>query len=211
VSIDELFGRTPNASLEALCLSLENCMQEFHAKKPKEPGLARAELVSGWGRHIAPKLVHCAVERLIRKKRLEQADNYLRLPGFSNRSHQDAHSDARQALLQAYTRFRSTPPNIGELIRQLGLSEASAEAALKDLCQAGELVRVSKEIYYLTAEAERLRCDTVAWLKKNRTITPAQFREMSGLSRKYAVALLEYFDRIKTTMRVGDERCLRRE
>lgn len=197
-------------ALEALCSSCEKHMREFHEKNPDAPGLTRAELLSGWGGGLSPKLVHFTAERLIREARLENAGDALRLAGHVPAARDNAGENIRRMLLEAYAQAKGAPPNAGELMRRLELAEPEAEAALKNLCLSGELVRVSKELYYIAPELERLRADTVAWLKEHETITPAEFREMSGLSRKYAVALLEYFDRVKTTMRVGDERRLRR-
>jgi selenocysteine-specific elongation factor len=50
----------------------------------------------------------------------------------------------------------------------------------------------------------------VAYLQETGEITPPQFRELTGLSRKYMIPLLEYFDQEKLTIRVGDKRVLRK-
>lgn len=196
-------------SLDPLCTSCETHIRNVHANNPDAMGLTRAELLSGWGNKLPLKLVHFVVERLIRKARLERTGDVLRIAGHTPTT-PGVKENARQILLEAYTRAKSTPPNAGEVVRELGLTEKDAEAALKALCETKDLVRVSRELYYCTAELERLSADTVTWLKAHDTITPAQFRNLTGLSRKYAIALLEYFDRVKITMRVGDERRLRR-
>ena len=197
-------------ALEHLCLSCEKHMRDFHEANPAILGATRAELLSGWGGKLAPKLVHFTIERLLRTKRLEQTSGMLHLAGREPAKCGRGLETARRALHDAYAKAKSAPPNIGELIREYGLSQADAENALKELCASGELIRVSRELYYIAPELERLRMTVVTWLKEHDEITPAQFRELTGLSRKYVIALLEYFDRVKTTMRVGDARRLRR-
>ena len=70
----------------------------------------------------------------------------------------------------------------------------------------GRLVRVSQDLTYSAAQLDELRRRLAAWFEKKPAMTVADFRELSGASRKYAVPLLEHSDRIGWTMRVGDER-----
>ncbi len=83
-------------------------------------------------------------------------------------------------------------------------SEAPEVAALGFFL--GRLVRVSQELTYSAAQMDELRRRLAAWFEKHPALTVADFRELTGASRKYAVPLLEHCDRIGWTMRVGDER-----
>jgi selenocysteine-specific elongation factor len=56
---------------------------------------------------------------------------------------------------------------------------------------------------------ERLKEELISYLKKNKEITTPQFKEMTNASRKYAIPLIEYFDQIKLTIRLGEKRVLR--
>jgi selenocysteine-specific elongation factor len=49
----------------------------------------------------------------------------------------------------------------------------------------------------------------VQYLRDHREITPIEFKDLLGISRKYAIPMLEYFDSQKITIRVGDKRILR--
>jgi selenocysteine-specific elongation factor len=73
----------------------------------------------------------------------------------------------------------------------------------------GILVKTKEEIYFHAAAMAELQGRLIAWLKEHGEITTSQFKEMTGVSRKYTIPLLEYFDGQKVTIRVGEVRKLR--
>jgi len=77
------------------------------------------------------------------------------------------------------------------------------------LARAGEIVRV-KELLFDGAALRRIQEKLVAFLAKRGEVTVPEFKEMTGLSRKYIIPLLEHFDAQKVTLRVGDKRVLRK-
>jgi selenocysteine-specific elongation factor len=70
------------------------------------------------------------------------------------------------------------------------------------------LVRLKDLIFHRAAIAD-LRTKLVAFLTQHREISPSQFKELVGQSRKYSIPLAEYFDAQRVTLRVGDQRRLR--
>jgi selenocysteine-specific elongation factor len=70
----------------------------------------------------------------------------------------------------------------------------------------GRLVRVSQEFTYTTRQLEALRAKLAEFFARRPVMTMADFKELSGTSRKFAVPLLEHADRSGWTQRVGDER-----
>ncbi len=70
----------------------------------------------------------------------------------------------------------------------------------------GRLVRLSQEFVYTTKQMEALRGKLTTWFAKSPTLTVAAFKDLAGVSRKYAVPLLEHCDRVGWTVRSGDER-----
>ena len=73
----------------------------------------------------------------------------------------------------------------------------------------GILVKTKEEIYFHAAPLGELQQKLVAFLRENGEITTPQFKEMTQVSRKYTIPLLEYFDAQKVTIRIGDTRKLR--
>ena len=68
------------------------------------------------------------------------------------------------------------------------------------------LVKISDELVFHRDALEELRRQMAAFKVKSTKIDVAKFKEMTGVSRKYAIPLLEYLDRERVTRRVGDAR-----
>jgi selenocysteine-specific elongation factor len=83
------------------------------------------------------------------------------------------------------------------------------DKTLEGLARAGAVVRV-KELYFDPASVEALKGKVVSFLVKRGEITVPEFKELTGLTRKYLIPLLEHFDLTKVTLRVGDKRVLRK-
>jgi selenocysteine-specific elongation factor len=74
-----------------------------------------------------------------------------------------------------------------------------------------QLVKVKEDLYFYGTALAELKAKLVAHLAEKTEIDMPAFKDMTGLSRKFSVPLLEYFDRIKVTIRVGDKRILREQ
>ena len=70
----------------------------------------------------------------------------------------------------------------------------------------GRLVRVSQEFTYTARQLEGLRAKLATHFAQKATMNVAEFKEIAGVSRKYAVPLMEHGDRVGWTVRSGDER-----
>ena len=68
------------------------------------------------------------------------------------------------------------------------------------------LIKISEELVFHRGALEQLRRQMAAYRANSAKIDVAQFKEMTGVSRKYAIPLLEYLDRERVTKRVGDAR-----
>jgi selenocysteine-specific elongation factor len=86
---------------------------------------------------------------------------------------------------------------------RLGAVTAEVEALGAFL---GRLVRVSQEYTYTARQLEGLRAKLAAHFARRPALTVAEFKELAGVSRKWAVPLLEHCDRTGFTVRAGDER-----
>ena len=78
------------------------------------------------------------------------------------------------------------------------------------LVQKGELVKAGEDLYYDAGTMEDIKDRVRSWFGGHSDMTPADLKEITGLTRKYVIPLLEYFDNSHFTMRVGNERRLRR-
>lgn len=182
--------------------------EAFHKKNPLEHGMAKGVILAGMGAGVPPKLAHYVLERLLRSGRLMAEGELLRLPEHKV-SLADDQQALKEALLKAHLATPLMPPNHTELFAELGISARQAQPIFKILVGEGALVKIKEDLYYLSSVMEELRQKVRDFLASHAEITPGDFRDISGISRKNGIALLEHFDKEQLTMRVGDKRVLR--
>lgn len=197
------------AVLAGLADSLAAFVAVYHQREPLKLGISRSGLASTWGKGLAPKLFHYVVERQLRAGTLATEQDVLRLAGHKVSLASDQAS-LRAVLLEAYRKGGLTPPNIKDILEPLDLTFKEAQPVYKVLLDEGLLVKAQEGMYFC-AEAIRELIEKVrAYYAGGATdMGPAEFRQLTGLSRKFLIALLEYLDKAKITVRVGDKRQLR--
>ena len=102
------------------------------------------------------------------------------------------------------------PPTLKELGDSLRCTEKEILEHLNLLAREGKAVKIKTEIFYAPQPLSLLKEKLVTYLQKKGEILPPEFRELTGLSRKFMIPLMEYFDQEKVTIRVGDKRVLRK-
>lgn len=113
-------------------------------------------------------------------------------------------------LEKALRQGGAEPPTIKELCDAVHCGEKDVLEHLNLLVREGRVVKIKADLFYDPEPLQDLREKLVAFLREKGEITPPQFRELTGLSRKFMIPLLEYFDQEKVTIRVGDKRMLRK-
>lgn len=192
--------------LSASCLAW---MEEFHRREPLRTGPGRSELTSGWGKGLGQKLGHFILERLIKQGSLVVEGEGLRLHTHKV-SLAGGAAGIRDTLMKTYTASGMTPPNLKEILADGGITSKEAAPVVKMLLESGELVKLTEDIYYAGSVLAEIKSKVERWFDTHNNLDIAGLKEITGLSRKYTVAILEYFDKSRLTVRVGDNRILRR-
>ncbi len=163
----------------------------FHADNPLRPGIPKASLASrlGVGVAVLASVLDIADD-------LEQRGSAVAQRGFAA-----VFSEADEA---EWRRVREAIEEAGHMVPRLKELAVDPEL-LHALVRAGRLVRVSDDLVYLPDQLEELK-GRLEELPHRFTV--AAFRDLTGLTRKYAVPLLEWMDRCGTTIRIGDERSI---
>jgi selenocysteine-specific elongation factor len=120
-------------------------------------------------------------------------------------------ADLLAALESAIREGGIEPPTLKELAERLGRSEKELLEHLKPLLRSNRVIKVKSDIFYAPEPLARIRELLVRHLEAKGEVTPAEFRELTGLSRKFNIPLLEYFDQEKLTIRVGERRLARKK
>ena len=197
------------SDIEEYCQSLLRYLENFHAAQPMRSGLGKGEISSGWGKGYAPKLLHSILERLQKQGKIAYSKDSFHLAqhkatlGLEN-------EEIRNAILLAHKKAALTPPNMKDVLEALNLEEKEVLPLLKHLQNSGELVKVCDGIWYAKEAIQEVYLKIMDWYKTNENLDLADLKKLTNLSRKYLVALLEYFDKEKITVRVGDKRILRK-
>jgi selenocysteine-specific elongation factor len=111
---------------------------------------------------------------------------------------------ARMAIDTAFERAGLTAPAVQEVLGSSGLEESRARSVLQILVREGRLVKISNELVLHTSAVAGLR--EILRERSGERFTVPAFKEWTGVSRKYAIPLLEYLDRTHVTRREGDQR-----
>jgi selenocysteine-specific elongation factor len=197
------------AVLTQLAATLADFVAAYHAREPLKLGISRSELASTWGKALSPKLFHYVVERQLRAGVLATEQDVLRLAGHKVSLASDQ-ATLRATLLDAYRKGGLTPPNVKDILEPLSLTFKEAQPVYKVLMDEGRIVKAQEGMYFCAEAIAALIGKVRAYYAGGATdMGPAEFRELTGLSRKFLIALLEYLDKEKITIRVGDKRQLR--
>ncbi len=183
----------------------------YHQKNPLQPGLAKEELRSGLGRKIAAKVFNYCINDLIRKSIVVQEESMIRMAG-----HEVAlKADEEQLRKEMSDWFRDkglSTPTIKETMERFTDYPARLVKDVIDLqLRDGNLLKISESLYYAKEVLDPLVGSVMKYLEKNGEIDAPAFKELTGLTRKFSIPILEYLDRIKITMRIGDKRILRKK
>ncbi len=183
-------------------------LETFHQGQPEQDGMPREELRQKLGvtqERAFAKLLAAGVEA----GRLETDGQLARLKG-RRRALEGRAGDDRQKLLGLLDKAGLQPPLLAELGGALRLPEARVLELLKVLTSEGQVSRAA-ELWFSSTALKALEERLVAHLKGKGEITTQQFKEMTGLSRKFLIPLAEHFDAQKITLRVGEKRVLRKK
>lgn len=206
-------GATVKLASEETCVSIKRSMVEqlrlWHTEHPMLPGVPLEDSRASLAVQIPQANFRMLVDELVADGTVSRDGNVLSLA-----THRVAIPEADRALVDRIrTRLEQAPmapPDISQLNTDLGINRPKLTEILGVMERHGTIVRVSVDLYFLRDAVDRMRHDLAAWLSAKGGATAAEFRDHFKTTRKYAIPLLEYFDREGVTIRRGDLRHLRR-
>jgi len=185
-------------------------VRSFHEKFPLKAGMPKEELRMTLGDFIDTKLFNAAVRDLEKAGAISVNRESIQIPDHRVQLKGDL-EELRGRILGIYLEAGLAPPTVKELMEKLEDRAPDVGRVLKVMAGEGILIKVDEDLYYHTDTIRKLREDYRNLLIRDGKSTPATFRDLTGLSRKFIIALMEYFDAAKLTIRVGDHRVLRDE
>ncbi len=184
---------------------LTEALEQNHRKFPLAPGMSRARLKGFLPPALSQRDYDALLEKMQSEQKISVKSDLVSLYSFEP---QPSGNDLKviEKLEQIYSAGRLQPPSVREALEQAGIAVIRRDEFLNYLQGTGKLVKVNEDLYFHRSAYE----EAVALLRNHFTghdrLTLAEFRDLSGSSRKFAQALLEHFDQIKLTRRVEDYR-----
>jgi selenocysteine-specific elongation factor len=142
---------------------------------------------------------------LAREKKIETAGDLLRLPGRGVVM-KDDEAESKKQIEGAFASAGLKVPALHEVIAGLKVDKSRAQKIVTLLLRDKILIKISDELVFHRSALEELRRLVMAQKSKSPKMDVAKFKELTGVSRKYAIPLLEYLDREHVTKRIGDTR-----
>ncbi len=195
----ESFARLRERAVQAL--------ENFHRAHSLRPGMSREELRGRAGsadeRVFAALLAALEAEGVVRSERdkVRLATHAVRLSAEQQR--------VVDRVEEEFLHAGAAPPGPGEALTRAGIKGDEEHELFQVLVQAGTLVRVKESLFFHAKALDAIQEKLVAMLRERKEIGPGDIKDLLGISRKYAIPLLEYFDGRRVTMRVGERRVLR--
>lgn len=175
------------------------------AANPLEGGMNKETVKTKWLRRLDPKAAGAVLAEMVKSGDIALLGDVVTDPKHAGGAEQAKIAAGFEELL---LRNGLNPPSVAELQNEFKLSAKEVQTVLAALRKDGKAIQVAPGVWLHAAAVNRAADDARAFLKEHGQMTVAEFRDAAGTSRKYAVPLLEYFDREKITRRDGDNRVL---
>lgn len=183
----------------------------YHKANPLQTGLVREELRLSIGKDIDQKVFAYCLNDLLRKGDIVQEESMLRL-GTHEVALKADEEELQKELLSWYGGKGFSTPTVRETMDHFSeYSEKMVKQVVDLLLREGKLVKISETLYYEKSIIEKLVAQVIDVLKREGEIDAPGFKNLTGLTRKFSIPVLEYIDRIKLTIRIGDKRILRKK
>jgi selenocysteine-specific elongation factor len=197
-------GHVHRTTYDRLAAEILSRLEEFHRKEPLKDGLPKEELRTKLP-SVGPALFARLLQGLVESQRIaidrEKVRHFLHRPTFS------ADEQAIKGRLE--TIYRSAgfqPPDLESALAQAGANNKTGVTLFHRLADEGTVIKIKDNLYLHRDYYERAKGVLLDHFKGHATITVPEFKDLLGVSRKFAIPFLEHFDSVKLTRRQGDER-----
>ncbi|HEY6302078.1 MAG TPA: selenocysteine-specific translation elongation factor [Terriglobales bacterium] len=180
-------------------------LKKFHDTNPLVAGMGKEELRDQV--HLGPEVFYSVLAKLAEEKKLEVAGELAHLPGRGVVM-KDEEVESKKIIEQAFASAGLKVPSLKEVLAGLKVDKVRSQKIVTLLLRDKVLIKISEELVFHRNALMDLRHKIAALKNSVPKMDVARFKDMTGVSRKYAIPLLEYLDRERVTRRVGNERVI---
>ena len=204
---EQPFIVAPEQSVQNCAAAIRTAVDDFHRANPLLPGIPKQEL-RGRARNPRPELFLAAFDDLTRAGVVSTSGDLVQRAGRSIALSPDE-ARAKETIEKAFAQSGLAVPNVSTVLEKLPVEPVRARKILQILLRENALIKVAEDLFFHRDAIARLR-ELIAGYRKERgdRLPITAFKDLAGISRKYAIPLLEYLDREHVTRRAGDERVI---
>ncbi|MFZ0314320.1 MAG: selenocysteine-specific translation elongation factor [Candidatus Korobacteraceae bacterium] len=180
-------------------------IEQFHHANPLVPGIGQEELRETLG--LGEEVFRGVLDSLARDKKLEVSGEIVHTAG-KGVVLRDEEAESKVRIEQAFAQAGLKVPLLKEVLAALPVDKTRAQKIVTLLLRDRVLVKLSDDLVFHRDALAALRRQIVAQKAKTPKLNVGSFKDLFGITRKYAIPLLEYLDRERVTRRVGDERVI---
>ena len=182
-------------------------VREHHEQHASSSGISREHLRSSLKGSVDPKLFHKLLTDLVKKGELQEAGPDIRAKGFTP-SLGDAMEAVGERVYAMLLKSGVEPPRVQDMAERLSIDLKQMEEVLGFLARQGRLIRIKDGMYITDVADAGIKEKVRGFITEHGSIEPSDMKQIVGVSRKYAIPFLEYLDRTRYTVRVGNVRKL---
>ena len=196
--------------IEQLNQSVLGLLEQYHKENPLKTGLAREEIRSRLRPQVDQKLFQYLMTGLAKNGLIVQEGAEVRLSTHEVTLQVDE-QEMQEKIGRLYKDAGLRPPNLKDVLALFAeFPEKQIRQVIDLLLQNGTLIKINEALFFHAEELNRLADTLQDCLGREGEIDAPGFKDLTGLTRKYSIPLLEYFDKIKLTIRGGEKRILRK-
>ncbi|PJL61095.1 selenocysteine-specific translation elongation factor [Stenotrophomonas maltophilia] len=189
---------------QALREQVITSLRGWHERRPDEPGVDSGRLQRSTLPALASSLWNALLQDLLADGTLQRVGAWWRLPGHDHAPPEHERLLLERVLPQLHA-GGFDPPWVRTLAADLGLAEDDVRAPLRRAAMRGELFQVVPDLFYAATRIAELAAIVAQLSQATGTVDAATFRDAIGLGRKRSIQILEFFNRVGYTRRVGDQ------
>ena len=185
--------------------NIKKLVSAYHRDFPLREGYPKEELRSRKFPSISNRIFQLLLLEMEKEGALKILAQAVTLRDFEPGPDTEQKKQIQQ-IRQIMAESAYLPPSWPDLSKTMGFDETRRTEFLQYLLRTGELVKVAEDLYFQKDILKEIIAKVAVYIRETGEITVGELRDLLKTSRKYALPLLEYFDREKLTRRVGDKR-----
>jgi selenocysteine-specific elongation factor len=178
-------------------------IDRFHKQNPLAQGISREELREKAA--LTAVAFELVLQLLTSSNKAELHGDLVRLPGRGVQM-KDEEAEAKQLIESTFSSAGLKVPSLNEVLSSLKIDRTRAQKIVTLLLRDRILIKLSEDLVFHRDALDQLKTQVRTMKTQGPQIDVAKFKDATGVTRKYAIPLLEYLDRERVTRRVGDAR-----